>query len=93
MGFNHSPLTPRTHARDDGFGDILVFFLSREFKEPHTHSVTFRLHFTEVNMIPGRILAGDPGEGTSYVTLILSTRVVVEQGLVCLTTGLGFAQK
>lgn len=44
-------------------------------------------------MIPGRILAGDPGEGTSYVTLILSTRVVVEQGLVRLTTGLGFAQK
>ena len=93
MGFNHSPLTPRTHDRDEGFGDISVFFLSQEFKEPHTHSVTFRLHFTEVNMIPGRILAGDPGEGTSYVTLIPSTRAVVEQELVCLTMGPGFAWK
>lgn len=62
MGFNHSPLTPRTHARDEGFGDISVFFLSREFKERHTHSVTFRLHFTEANTIPGRILAGDQGK-------------------------------
>lgn len=80
-GLSSLPTHPRTDARDEGFGDISVF-LSQEFKEPHTHSATFRLHFVEVNMFPGRTPAGDSGEGTSYITFIPSTTAASGQGLV-----------